>query len=294
MSLLLKVKPLVISPELAQRIGLNEAIVLQQICYWLEDTTSGVEHAGRRWVYNTIEEWTNQFPFWSEKTVKRALTSLKAHGLIYVEQLKKTQHDRTNFYSINHSNPLLADGDKLTPSKKTNCPHREGQSVPMDKVNLSQSIGSTCPTLTEITTENTTEITTTPSCQVAGQPDHAPDANQAAFSVLEHLNRAAGMRFQKSKSSLAPIRGRLAEDFTADELILTVDYSIAKWAEDPKMCEYVRPETIFRPGKFPGYLSSAQKWDKAGRPKCINGKWQRDVMAISSMDYEIPNGFRGA
>lgn len=294
MSLLLKVKPLVISPELAQRIGLNEAIVLQQICYWLEDTTSGVEHAGRRWVYNTIEEWTNQFPFWSEKTVKRALTSLKAHGLIYVEQLKKTQHDRTNFYAINHSNPLLADGDKLTPSKKTNCPHREGQSVPMDKVNLSQSIGSTCPTLTEITTENTTEITTTPSCQVAMQPDHATDANQAAFSVLEHLNRAAGMRFQKSKSSLAPIRGRLAEDFTADELILTVDYSIAKWAEDPKMCEYVRPETIFRPGKFPGYLSSAQKWDKAGRPKCINGKWQRDVMAISSMDYEIPNGFRGA
>ncbi|MGY3115185.1 putative phage protein (TIGR02220 family) [Pantoea eucalypti] len=294
MSLLLKVKPLVISPELAQRIGLNEAIVLQQICYWLEDTTSGVEHAGRRWVYNTIEEWTNQFPFWSEKTVKRALTSLKAHGLIYVEQLKKTQHDRTNFYSINHSNPLLADGDKLTPSKKTNCPHREGQSVPMDKVNLSQSIGSTCPTLTEITTENTTEITTTPSCQVATQPDHARDANQAAFSVLEHLNRAAGMRFQKSKSSLAPIRGRLAEDFTADELILTVDYSIAKWAEDPKMCEYVRPETIFRPSKFPGYLSSAQKWDKAGRPRCINGKWQRDVMAVSQVDTSTPQGFRGA
>lgn len=111
MSLLLKVKPLVISPALAQRIGLNEAIVLQQICYWLEDTTSGVEHDGKRWIYNTIEEWTEQFPFWSEKTVKRALTSLKAHGLIYVEQLKKTQHDRTNFYAINHANPLLTDGD---------------------------------------------------------------------------------------------------------------------------------------------------------------------------------------
>ncbi|WP_288476682.1 conserved phage C-terminal domain-containing protein [uncultured Pantoea sp.] len=294
MSLLLKVKPLVISPELAQRIGLNEAIVLQQICYWLEDTNSGVEHDGKRWVYNTIDEWTEQFPFWSEKTVKRALTSLKAHGLIYVEQLKKTQHDRTNFYAINHENPLLTDGDKLTPSKKTNCPDREGQSVPMDKVSLSPSIGSTCPTLTENTTEITTEITTTPSCQVATQPDHAPDANQAAFSVLEHLNRAAGMRFQKSKSSLSPIRGRLAEDFTADELILTVDYSIAKWAEDPKMCEYVRPETIFRPGKFPGYLSSAQKWDKAGRPRCINGKWQRDVMAVSQVDTSTPHGFRGA
>lgn len=294
MSLLLKVKPLVISPELAQRIGLNEAIVLQQICYWLEDTTSGIEYDGKRWVYNSINAWNEQFPWWTAKTIQRTVSSLKKMGLIYVEQLKKRQHDQTNYYAINYASPLLTDTDNLSLSRETICPNRKGQSVHMDKVNLSQSIGSNCPNVTEITTENTTEITTTPSCQVAGQPDHASNANQAAFSVLEHLNRAAGMRFQKSKSSLAPIRGRLAEDFTADELILTVDYSIAKWAEDPKMCEYVRPETIFRPGKFPGYMSSAQKWDKAGRPKCINGKWQRDVMAISSMDYEIPNGFRGA
>lgn len=85
MSLLLKVKPLVISPELACWIGLNEAIVLQQICYWLEDTTAGVDHDGRRWVYNTIEDWNEQFPWWSSDTVKRALTSLKKSGLIYVE-----------------------------------------------------------------------------------------------------------------------------------------------------------------------------------------------------------------
>ncbi|KAF6661283.1 conserved phage C-terminal domain-containing protein [Enterobacteriaceae bacterium EKM102V] len=294
MSLLLKVKPLVISPALAQRIGLNEAIVLQQICYWLEDTTSGVEHDGKRWIYNTIEDWNEQFPWWSSDTVKRALTSLKKSGLIYVEQLKKTQHDRTNFYAINHANPLLADEGKLPSSKDVSCTHRKGQAAPIDKGSLTPSMGANCTRLTENTTENTTEITTTPSCQVATQPDHAPDANQAAFSVLDHLNRAAGMRFQKSKSSLAPIRGRLAEDFTADELILTVDYSIAKWAEDPKMCEYVRPETIFRPGKFPGYLSSAQKWDKAGRPKCINGKWQRDVMAVSQVDTSTPEGFRGA
>ncbi|MGC0817994.1 conserved phage C-terminal domain-containing protein [Pantoea agglomerans] len=294
MSLLLKVKPLVISPELAQRIGLNEAIVLQQICYWLEDTTSGVENAGRRWVYNTIEEWTNQFPFWSSDTVKRALTSLKKHDLIFVEQLKKSQHDRTNYYAINYANPLLTDEGKLHSSKDATCTNRAEQSAPIDKGNLTSSIRANCPRLTENTTENTTEITTTPSCQVAGQPDDVSDANQAAFTVLEHLVRASGLRFQKSKSSLGPIRGRLAEDFTADELILTVDYSIAKWGEDTKMREYVRPETIFRQGKFPGYLGSAQKWDKAGRPRCINGKWQRDVMAVSQVDTSTPHGFRGA
>lgn len=292
MSLLLKVKPLVVSPELASRIGLNEAIVLQQICYWLEDTTSGVEYDGKRWVYNTIGEWTEQFPFWSEKTVKRALTSLKSRGLIYVEQLKKTQHDRTNYYAINHENPLLTDGDKMTPSTRSNCPVRKGQSVPMDKVNMSPSIGSTWPDLTENTTENTTEITGKDSCPVSAKPDS--DSSEDAFRVLEHLNRAAGLRYQKSKSSLGPIRGRLSEDFSADELILTVDYTIAKWSEDPKMSEFVRPETIFRPGKFPGYLSSAQKWDRAGRPQCINGKWMRDVTVLPPVDSQTPPGFRGA
>ncbi|BAK10831.1 conserved phage C-terminal domain-containing protein [Pantoea ananatis] len=292
MSLLLKVKPLVVSPELASRIGLNEAIVLQQICYWLEDTTSGVEYDGKRWVYNTIDEWTNQFPFWSSDTVKRALTSLKKRDLIFVEQLKKTQHDRTNYYSINHANPLLTDEGTLHSSKNANCTDRVGQSALIDQGNMPSSIRANCPRLTENTTENTTEITGKDSCRVSAKPDS--DSSEDAFRVLEHLNRASGLRFQKSKSSLGPIRGRLAEDFTADELILTVDYTIAKWMQDSRMSEYVRPETIFRPGKFPAYLGSAQKWNQAGRPKCENGKWIRQVTDIPSTDYAIPDGFRGA
>lgn len=150
MSLLLKVKPLVISPALAQRIGLNEAIVLQQICYWLEDTTSGVEHDGKRWIYNTIEDWNEQFPWWSSDTVKRALTSLKKSGLIYVEQLKKTQHDRTNFYAINHANPLLADEGNLPSSKDAICTHRKGQAAPVDDGRLNPSIGANCLVLQRI------------------------------------------------------------------------------------------------------------------------------------------------
>ncbi|PZL93159.1 transcriptional regulator, partial [Pantoea graminicola] len=40
-------------------------------------------------------------------------------------------------------------------------------------------------------------------------------------------------------------------------------------------------------------LGSAQKWDKAGRPRCVNGKWKRDVMAVSQVDTSTPDGFRG-
>ncbi|HAW0453640.1 TPA: DUF968 domain-containing protein [Escherichia coli] len=45
MSLLMTSQPIVINRDLACRIGLNEAIVLQQLHYWLNETNSGTEHA---------------------------------------------------------------------------------------------------------------------------------------------------------------------------------------------------------------------------------------------------------
>lgn len=151
MSLLYKRQPLVISPLLAARIGLNEAVVLQQICYWLEETTAGVEHEGRKWVYNTIEEWNKQFPFWAHDTVKRTLTSLKKSGLLSVKQLNKAQHDRTNFYAINYDCPLLTDEGKLHPSKGAKAPSSNGAETP-------PSSGAKSTFLhTEITTETTPE-----------------------------------------------------------------------------------------------------------------------------------------
>ncbi|WP_333620391.1 conserved phage C-terminal domain-containing protein [Pantoea septica] len=293
MSLLLKVKPLVISPELACRIGLNEAIVLQQICYWLEDTTAGVDHDGRRWVYNTIDDWNEQFPWWSSDTVKRALTSLKKSGLIYVEQLKKTQHDRTNYYAINHANPLLTDEGKLPSSKSAICTARRGQTAPIEEGKLTSSMGANCPRLTENTTENTTEITTEDSCQVAAQPDRDVELTDHAKKVLTHLNHTTGAKFQVCKSSLENIRARLAEGYELGELLLVVDYKNAHW-QNTEQAQYLRPATLFIPKNFPGYLQSATKWDKSGRPPCVNGKWQRDVMQMPSANYEIPDGFRSA
>lgn len=298
MSLLLKVKPLVISPMLAQRIGLNEAIVLQQICYWLEDTASGVEYDGKRWVYNTIEEWTNQFPFWSSDTVKRALSSLKKHDLIFVEQLKKSQHDRTNYYAINHANPLLTDEGNLHPSKDATCTNRVEQPAPIDKGNMPSSIGANCPRLTENTTENTTEITTNPSCQVATQPDDEWSILQCSREVLRHLNKVTGAKHTEAQSSMGHIKSRLKDAFTVEELCLVVDYKHTHW-EGTEEYQYMRPKTLFIPGNLPGYLQSATKWDKAGRPprsewKALKRNMQRDVMAVSSTDYAIPEGFRGA
>ncbi len=93
-------KTLVILPKLAARIGLNEAIVLNQVRYWLEHTTNVRD--GRRWVYNTYEEWQrNDFPFWSVPTVKRVFQSLEKSGLLLsTAQYNQAPTDRTKWYTI--------------------------------------------------------------------------------------------------------------------------------------------------------------------------------------------------
>ncbi|MCF1610069.1 hypothetical protein LQ759_09265 [Serratia marcescens] len=161
MSMLFKFRPLVVNPELAVRIGLNEAIVLQQVNYWLEEKEQGVVHQGRRWVFNSYEAWAQQFPFWSVDTVKRAFTSLVKQGCLDAEKLNKAQRDQTNYYAINHKCEALMDEGDMPSSNGANCPDGEGKLPSSSGAECPVLIGANCPDVpTEITTKTTTEITT--------------------------------------------------------------------------------------------------------------------------------------
>lgn len=103
--LLFDEQPLVVIPGLAKLIGLNEAIVLQQIHYWLENNRKAGRHFidGHTWTYNTAREWHEQFPFWAESTVRKTLTTLRRKRLLFAEQLSPDKRDRTLYYRLNYT-----------------------------------------------------------------------------------------------------------------------------------------------------------------------------------------------
>ena len=71
--------PLMVQPSLAQALGLNEALFLQQLHYWLQRSRHNFD--GKPWVYNTFENWQQQnFPFWAINTLKRAVGNLEKKG----------------------------------------------------------------------------------------------------------------------------------------------------------------------------------------------------------------------
>lgn len=68
--LLINEPPIQVLPTLATVIGLNRAIVLQQVHYWCANPKMGVARDSNRWIRNTAEDWQrDNFPFWSLSTV---------------------------------------------------------------------------------------------------------------------------------------------------------------------------------------------------------------------------------
>ncbi|MDP9705526.1 UNVERIFIED_ORG: hypothetical protein J2W64_002729 [Rahnella aquatilis] len=180
MSLLLPSRPIVVIPELVMKLGLNEAMLLQQVHYWATETNSGVDHDGRRWIYNTIEEWLEQFPWMSASTIKRGFASLKKQGCLFIEQLSDDPRDMTNFYAINYDHQALLDEVKLTPCKRSKRTNAKGQNEPLHRSKKTPCKSPKRAALhTESTSENTTEINTL--SPAAPQPDDSTDQN---FLVL--------------------------------------------------------------------------------------------------------------
>lgn len=141
-NLLLNDKPLIILPSLAEKTGLNESIVLQQLHYWLQESKNNRD--GFKWVYNTYSDWKKQFPFWSDKTIRRIITKLENEGLIISGNYNKLGIDKTKWYRIDYEKLEIL----TSPSGQND--QMEGTNCPIEEVNM------TTP-LPEITTEKEEE-----------------------------------------------------------------------------------------------------------------------------------------
>ncbi|MEG3875764.1 hypothetical protein QT972_00070 [Microcoleus sp. herbarium7] len=109
---------------LATAIGLEEATVLQQLYYCLQNPKlTGTQANGQKWIRNLIEcrdaekqqraeehgkaiDWLSNFPFLSPYKIRRIFAKLERLGLIISNKLRATKWDHCKYYTINQ--------DKLT------------------------------------------------------------------------------------------------------------------------------------------------------------------------------------
>jgi hypothetical protein len=103
---LLEEPPILVYPTLAAKIGLDRAVVFQQLHFLLNtQRTANNQYNyvdGRWWVYNTYAQWLKYFPWLTEITMKRILLQLEKLSIVESRQGVKDSHDRRKWYTINY------------------------------------------------------------------------------------------------------------------------------------------------------------------------------------------------
>lgn len=98
--LLIDELPLQLLPSLAAKIGLQEAIVLQRLS---ELTAPPASDHPWVWLGMTYEQWAEQFPFWSQETIRKIIHRLRVRGLVLSRPRALNPFDRVNEYTVDHA-----------------------------------------------------------------------------------------------------------------------------------------------------------------------------------------------
>lgn len=99
--MIIEEQPMMVLKSLAVAIGLEEALVVQQMYWLLQNPGNGRELNGERWLYNTYEQWQETFfPFWSTRTLRRIFESLEGMHLVESCQPEGTR-SRRKWYRLN-------------------------------------------------------------------------------------------------------------------------------------------------------------------------------------------------
>jgi hypothetical protein len=118
------------NPKLIEIVGRAPAALLGQLEYWMTHENVGVIHDGKKWIYNTAEEWAKQIAA-STATIERILKKLKDAGLISIKKLHSRREVRTNYITLNMDeiNRLLSNEKPEKTPEKPSHPPRNGHSI---------------------------------------------------------------------------------------------------------------------------------------------------------------------
>ena len=231
-----------------------------------------------------------------ESTVRTAIAKLEKEGWLTRRQRRQGNRNASNVYQLNVVKLRAAAISQLSESDASNSDASDSDPSKFEASKSGKNNGfDPSESGGDPSVKSTTDPSDKkPSCPVAAQPDPEVVITDNAILVLTHLNQVSGSRYQKSKTSLENIRARLREGYTVSDLKLVIDLKHEHWKGNDEQYQYMRPETLFGPKKFEGYLQSGIRWEKKGRPPRESwGEKKHDPMKFGPVDTKIPEGFRG-
>lgn len=244
-NLLISEPPLQVLPTLAVKIGLNGALFLQQLHYWLLRSNNIQEE--KVWIYKSFDEWREQdFPFWSESTIKRTVSDLKKLDLITIKVFNKMKIDKTNWYTINYQ--------KLESMNRPSCQN--------DLSSVSNRHYASCQNDTTNNQRITREYIYSPDTSIDDSSEEK--TNEVVMTdehkiIVDYLNEKAGTRYEHNSSKTITLLNTLfRKGYSVDDIKKVIDTKCKEWLPQETMRKYLRPRTLFS-NKFEDYLNQEVK-----------------------------------
>jgi hypothetical protein len=151
---LLDEEPISFYPNAAVVFGVNEAIVLQQIYFYMNINRKKKSNRhlrdGKWWVYNSYQQWIDEhFPWLSLRGLQTVILGLEKCGVILSMQGVENPRDRRKWYTI--------DLDTMHTIIQNRAMHHTKNVSWDDTKNVPSNAQEMCDEYTESTTEKTTE-----------------------------------------------------------------------------------------------------------------------------------------
>ena len=259
MSLLIQESPLLILPTLAQAIGLDEAILLQQLHFRL--THQGQERDGKLWYCQSYTSWAKQLPFWSESKIKRLFLKLEKEGFIQSTDKYNTFYvDRTKWYSIEYN---VLDALLHAYAKENGLPKVYIQPLApsiVEHFEDAHDVRSKRKEFKDVQKERKEKHAQAHPSLFEDQwyTILKQEPTMQIDQIIHYLNVKTGKRFNsESERTRKLIQERLNDGYTIQNCCQVIDKQFELWQHDPKMHTYLRPQTLFRAFNFESYINTA-------------------------------------
>ena len=240
--------------ELAQKLGVNEAILLQNIVFWLlKNKANGSNYYdGRYWTYNSHKAFKELFPFWTENQIRRILESLFEKGVILKGDYNSSPYDKTKWYALSDKYAYLIGLNSQ--SDMANLPDGDDEKA--------GCLIGTDSKLTDIKPDSKQQIVNTDMQNTLHKGSFSfslskdTQKEQLPYKeIIDYLNLKLGSKYKHdSQETRKHIRARFNQGFTLDDFYTVIDKKVLLWGKDIKMQAYLRPETLFGT-KFESYLN---------------------------------------
>ena len=134
----------VFDTDVAEKYGVNAAIILQNIGYWIKQNEANETnfYDGRYWTFNSKRAYGELFPYMSKRQIETAFQKLIEDGVIVTGNYNKLAYDRTLWYALTQKGKSILHFGEMEKPKTANGTPQNGEPIPDINPNVTPVVTS--------------------------------------------------------------------------------------------------------------------------------------------------------